>query len=87
MFSIGRNTGTVGSYAALDLGNFTSGIYNSAMLFEGNNLWCFVFQSFISETSDMLKGGRSDPSGPMATLPDWVNTITGDCRLVRRLRL
>jgi hypothetical protein len=78
MFSIGGNTGKVDSYAALDLGNLTGGIYNSADLLEGNNLWCFVFQSLLAAAPDVLKGGYSDPSGPMATLLDSVNTIIGN---------
>lgn len=78
MFSIGGNTGKVDSYAALDLGNLTGGIYNSADLLEGNNLWCFVFQSLLAAAPDVLEGGYSNPSGPMATLLDSVNTIIGD---------
>jgi hypothetical protein len=87
MFSIGGNTGTVDSYAALDLGNFTGGVYEATTLLEGNNLWCFIFQALISEAPDVLKGGYSDPSGPMATLLDQVNTIIGDyaCPKIEKL--
>jgi hypothetical protein len=78
MFSIGGNTGEVDSYAALDLGNLTGGIYNSADLLERNNLWCFVFQSLLAAAPDALKGGYSDPTGPMASLLYAVNTITAN---------
>jgi len=78
MISTGGNTGTVDSYAALDLGNFTGGVYNSANLLEGHNLACFVFQSLLAAAPDVLKGGYSDSSGPMSTLLDKVNTLIGD---------
>jgi len=67
--------GKVDSYAALDLGNLTGGIYNSADLLEGNNLWCFVFQGLLAAAPDVLKGGYSDLSGQIATLLDSVNTV------------
>jgi hypothetical protein len=87
MLSIGGNTGTVDSYAALDLGNFAGGIYNSANLLEGNNIWCFVFQTLISEAPDVLKDGYSDPSGPMSSLLDSVNTLIGNfaCPKIEKL--
>ncbi|KAF2086924.1 Cloroperoxidase [Saccharata proteae CBS 121410] len=77
-FSTGGNTGTVDSYAALDISNFTGGVYNGATLLEGNNLQCFVFESMLAAAPDVLKGGYADPSGPMSTLLDHVNTIIGD---------
>ncbi|KAH8805188.1 oxidase [Xylogone sp. PMI_703] len=42
--SIGGNTGTVNSFAGVDLGNVTGGVLNAATLLEGNNLICFVFE-------------------------------------------
>jgi hypothetical protein len=68
----------VDSYAALDLGNLTGGIYESATLLEVNNLWCFVFQSLLVVAPDVLKGGYSDQTGPMKMLLDVVNTVVGD---------
>lgn len=77
MFSIGGNTGTVDSYVVLDLGNLTGGIYESGTLLEGDNLWCFVFQSLLAAAPDVLKGGYSDPSAPMKTLLDAVGGVVG----------
>lgn len=76
--SIGGNTGTVDSYAALDLGNITGGVYNAATLLEGHNLPCFIFESLLAAAPDVLKGGYSDPSGPMSTLLDSVGTLIGN---------
>lgn len=77
MISVGGNTGKVNSYAALDLGNFTGGVYNGATLLEGNNLACFVFESLLAAAPDVLKGGYADPSGPMKTLADKVGGLIG----------
>jgi len=87
MFSIGGNTGTVDSYAALDLGNLTGGVYEGATLLEGHNAWCFIFQALISEAPDVLKGGYSDIKAPMGTLLDSVNTLIGDwaCPQIEKL--
>jgi len=78
MISIGGNTGTVDSYAALDLGNLTGGVYNGATLLEGNNLPCFLFSSLLAAAPDVLKGGYSDISQPMGTLLGSVNTLVGN---------
>lgn len=78
MVSTGGNTGKTDSYAALDLGNFTGGIYNSAGLLQGNNLECFVFQSLLAAAPDVLKGGYTDVPGVMSTLLDKVNNFLGD---------
>ncbi|KAG8678652.1 hypothetical protein FRC09_019665 [Ceratobasidium sp. 395] len=53
--SIGGNTGTVNSFAGIDLGNLTGGIYNLGNLLEGNNLLCFVSQAAQQLLPDVLK--------------------------------
>lgn len=77
MLSIGGNTGTTNSYTALDLGNLTGGLYNSATLLEGNNLACFVFQSLLAAAPDVLKIGYSSPAGPLAALSQAVGGLVG----------
>ncbi|CZR68780.1 related to oxidase [Phialocephala subalpina] len=42
--AIGGNTGTVNSFAGLDLGNLTGGIFEAGTLLENNNLLCFAFE-------------------------------------------
>lgn len=41
----GGNTGTTNSFVGIDTGNLSSGLYNDATLFEGNNLSCFFLQA------------------------------------------
>jgi hypothetical protein len=78
MFSIGGNTGTVDSYAALDLGNLTGGVYSGKDLLEGDNFKCFAFQSLMSIAPDLLRGGYSDVGAAMRTLTDVVGNMIGD---------
>ncbi|QRV75403.1 peroxidase family 2 domain protein [Ceratobasidium sp. AG-Ba] len=54
--SIGGNTGKVNSFAGVNVGDITGGVYNSANLLEGNNLPCFAFQAAQQAIPDVLKG-------------------------------
>lgn len=57
--SIGGNTGTVNSFAGVDLGNLTGGVYELSTLFEGNNLQCFIFQLAQQTVLDAVKNLES----------------------------
>lgn len=50
----GGNTGKKNSFTPLNLTAFTSGVYNSANLLQGNNLQCFIFQALQGEMPDVL---------------------------------
>ncbi|KAJ5047226.1 uncharacterized protein L3040_003066 [Drepanopeziza brunnea f. sp. 'multigermtubi'] len=54
--SVGGNTGTVNSFAGVDLANLTGGVFNSATLLQGNNLACFIFQGVIQFLPDAFQG-------------------------------
>lgn len=56
MVRIGGNTGTTNSFAGVDLGNLTGGVYTSANLFQGNNLGCFLFQALQQGLPSELEG-------------------------------
>ncbi|OJJ35865.1 hypothetical protein ASPWEDRAFT_172654 [Aspergillus wentii DTO 134E9] len=67
--SIGGNTGTVNSFAGVDLGNMTGGIFNLGNLLEGNNLLCLAFE--------VLKfAGPNALSGLFKTLAEPLEFIT-----------
>ncbi|CAE6449554.1 unnamed protein product [Rhizoctonia solani] len=70
--SIGGNTGRVNSFAGVDLGNITGGVYNAAKLLEGNNLVCFAFQVAQQTMPDVLKGILGDLT---AALGLWTTKI------------
>ncbi|KAJ7745882.1 Chloroperoxidase [Mycena maculata] len=42
---IGGNTNGINTFAPLDIGDFTNGVYSTAALLEGNNAACFVVQA------------------------------------------
>ncbi|CAE6518627.1 unnamed protein product [Rhizoctonia solani] len=58
--SIGGNTGKVNSFAGVNVGDITGGVYNSVNLLEGNNLVCFAFQAAQQAIPDVLKGILGD---------------------------
>ncbi|CAE6528452.1 unnamed protein product, partial [Rhizoctonia solani] len=58
--SIGGNTGKVNSFAGVNIGDITGGVYNSVNLLEGNNLVCFAFQAAQQAMPDVLKGILGD---------------------------
>ncbi|KAJ4387394.1 hypothetical protein N0V93_007985 [Gnomoniopsis smithogilvyi] len=66
--SVGGNTGTVNSFAGVDLSQLTAGVYNSQTLLEGNNLVCFALQIAQGFTPDLLKPIFSDISAGVAQL-------------------
>ncbi|KKY32948.1 putative oxidase [Diaporthe ampelina] len=44
LLSVGGNTGEVNSFAGIDLGDLTGGVFSAANLLEGNNLVCFALE-------------------------------------------
>ncbi|QRV90120.1 peroxidase family 2 domain protein [Ceratobasidium sp. AG-Ba] len=56
ILKIGGNTGKVNSFVGVDIANITGGVYNLQNLLEGNNLACFVYQTFQMDAPDILSG-------------------------------
>ncbi|KAJ5095070.1 hypothetical protein N7532_007361 [Penicillium argentinense] len=54
--SIGGNLGKVNSFAGLDPGDLTGGVFNLTNLLEGNNLLCFVFEVLKFASPNALSG-------------------------------
>ncbi|KAK7722702.1 hypothetical protein SLS57_004907 [Botryosphaeria dothidea] len=57
LLSVGGNTGEPNTFTPVDIGDLTGGVFNAATLLEGNNLQCFVFQSILAASPDVLGGG------------------------------
>ncbi|KAM3076147.1 hypothetical protein ACMFMG_006338 [Clarireedia jacksonii] len=61
---IGGNTGSVNSFAGVDLGNLTGGVYNSVDdLLKGNNLVCFGIQAMQAEIPGAIQAVVDDVAG------------------------
>ncbi|KAJ6484823.1 hypothetical protein C8R45DRAFT_1098968 [Mycena sanguinolenta] len=54
--AIGGNVNGVNSFAPIDIGNLTEGVYNAETLLEGDNAACFVYQVLQILVPDALNG-------------------------------
>ncbi|KAJ6141516.1 hypothetical protein N7470_009906 [Penicillium chermesinum] len=68
--SVGGNMGEVNSFAGLDLGNITGGVYSLTNLLEGNNLLCFVFEVLKFAGPNALAGIYKTLAGPLDFITD-----------------
>ncbi|KAG8681997.1 hypothetical protein FRC08_015256 [Ceratobasidium sp. 394] len=75
--SIGGNTGTVNSFAGVNLGDITGGVYNSVNLLQGNNLICFAFQAAQQAIPDVLKGILGDLTSALGLWAAKIAPILG----------
>ncbi|MCJ1424428.1 hypothetical protein MMC29_002316 [Sticta canariensis] len=55
LVAFGGNTGTVNSFAGLNIADLTGGAYNAETLLQGNNLGCFLFQSIAVAAPDLIR--------------------------------
>ncbi|KAG8793539.1 hypothetical protein FRC12_002409 [Ceratobasidium sp. 428] len=79
--SIGGNTGTVNSFAGVDLGNLTGGVHNVKNLLEGDNLSCFAqafsFQAAQQLMPDVLKAVLSGLASNLGLLDSDIPALSG----------
>lgn len=73
--AIGGNTGKANSFAGVNVGNITGGVYNSADLLQGNNLICFGFQAAQQAIPDVLKGPLGDSTAAISLLTTKIAPI------------
>ncbi|KAF7164830.1 hypothetical protein CNMCM5623_009257 [Aspergillus felis] len=69
--SIGGNTGTVNSFAGVNLADVTGGVLNLTTLLEGNNLLCLVFEVLKFASPNALAGLYETLAVPL----DMINKI------------
>ena len=65
MHSIGGNTGSVNSFAGVDLSDLTGGVLNLTTLLEKNNLLCFVFEVLKFASPNALSGLYKTLAAPL----------------------
>lgn len=56
LLAIGGNINGVNTYAPIDIGNLTGGVYNAETLLQGGNAACFAFQAMQLLVPDALSG-------------------------------
>lgn len=69
----GGNTGTVNSFAGVDMSDFTGGAFNLEKLAEGNNAACFLLQASQAGMPDVA----SPLFGAVGSLAGWVTEQLG----------
>lgn len=78
LLSFGGNTGKVNTFTPVDIRNLTGGVFNAETLLEGNNLECFVFQSLLAASPDILGSTYTDVNKAMTPLLDKVQQVLGN---------
>jgi hypothetical protein len=73
ILKVGGNTGTVNSFAGVDLGNLTGGVYHLTDLLDPEKLGCFLYQVLVAIIPDILNGGLL--GGVLNIVSDLLNTI------------
>jgi hypothetical protein len=74
---IGGNTGKVNSFAGIDLGSLTGGVFHTADLLNSSSLSCFVLQLFIAPTPDFV-------SNPLLQVLDQLISLPADCPIITK---
>ena len=77
-FSIGGNTGKTNSFAGIDPQNFTSGVYTSSNLLQGNNGICYGLELSLMAAPDILSGFYSNIDAALAALGAATNSAIGE---------
>nr|POF17519.1 aromatic peroxygenase [Quercus suber] len=80
-FKIGGNTAGVNTFAGLDLGDLTSGVFNATNLFEGHNFACFFSQIAQAAIPDLASLALSTVSA-ITDLVDKYLKLDLDCPIV-----
>lgn len=75
LLSVGGNTGTVNSFAGIDMDDLTGGIFNSANLLEGNNLVCFALEVVKFAGPNALSSALATLAAPIELLGEIVAPI------------
>lgn len=68
LLSVGGNTGEVNSFAGIELGDLTGGVFNAANLLKGNNLVCFALEVVKFAGPNSLSSALKTLSEPIELL-------------------
>lgn len=73
ILKIGGNTGTVNSFAGVDLGDLTGGAYHLVDLINPNKFVCYIYRLVSVAVPDALSGGLI--GGVLELVTDLLQTI------------
>ncbi|KAJ7346173.1 Chloroperoxidase [Mycena albidolilacea] len=75
---VGGNVDGVNTFAPIDIGNLTGGVYSTTTLLEGNNAACFVFQAVQILVPDALSKVAGYVSGILGDLLGAIKPVLDD---------
>ncbi|KAF5706718.1 Aromatic peroxygenase [Fusarium mundagurra] len=75
LFNIGNTIGKVNSFSVVDIGDLTGGVFNTAMLLQGDNLECFVMQIIMAAAPDVLGSQFTNVTKALTTLADKLRQL------------
>ncbi|KAI0814073.1 hypothetical protein GGR55DRAFT_687083 [Xylaria sp. FL0064] len=78
LLSMGGNTGKPNTFALIDVGDLTGGVFNTTSLVEGNNLECFVLQMIQAAGPNLIGIMFSDVKKALAPLTDKIQHLLAD---------
>lgn len=89
LLSFGGNRGKVNTYAAVDPANFTGGVYQLADLVTQGGLECFVFQSIMAASPDLLGSLFTNVEHATVTLADQIQQALGNtiCKKLEKVNM
>lgn len=88
LLSVGGNTGTVNSYAGIDLEDLTGGVFNLNNLLEGNNLVCFALEVVKLVGPNMMSSALKTLATPLELLDQVVAPLLDlDCPVFEDLTM
>ena len=64
---VGGNLGTTNSFTGVDIADLTGGVFNSANLLQGNNLFCFAYEFALNGEPDLLVDLLGEVGGAAST--------------------
>ncbi|KAF7888589.1 uncharacterized protein EAF02_003130 [Botrytis sinoallii] len=77
LLDIGGNMGTPNTFAPVNLGSLTKGVFQTGSLLEGNNLECFVFQVAQAALPDIVAGAVGNLANTIKPFTDVVTQRLG----------
>ncbi|KAF7934444.1 hypothetical protein BELL_0091g00160 [Botrytis elliptica] len=77
LLDIGGNMGTPNTFAPVNLGSLTKGVFQTGSLLEGNNLECFVFQVAQAAIPDIAAGAIGNLANTIKPFTDVVTQRLG----------
>ncbi|KAH7381389.1 hypothetical protein DE146DRAFT_681894 [Phaeosphaeria sp. MPI-PUGE-AT-0046c] len=72
---VGGNTGEPNTFAGVNFGNLTGGVFNTVTLLEGSNALCFALSAVSTASPNILRGLLGNVIQAVSNLTDALNPL------------